>query len=60
MAKNSFVAEVTFNNLPDYVICNILLSMLDDTTLYSRCYHVSDLWQQLELVSELEADLQGF
>ena len=60
MAKNSFVAEVVFNNLPDYVICNILLPMLDDTTLYSRCYHASDLWQQLELVSELEADLQGF
>ena len=43
MAKNSFVAEVVFNNLPDYVICNILLPMLDDTTLYSRCYHASDL-----------------
>ena len=30
----------------------------DDTTLYSRCAEASDLWQQLELVSELESDLQ--
>ena len=30
----------------------------DDTTLYSKCDHVSDLWQQLKLASELESDLQ--
>ena len=30
----------------------------DDTTLYSECDQASDLWQQLELVSELESDLQ--
>ena len=30
----------------------------DDTTLYSKCDHVSDLWQQLELASELESNLQ--
>ena len=30
----------------------------DDTTLYCNCDQVSDLWQQLELVSELESDLQ--
>ena len=29
-----------------------------DTTLYCNCDQVSDLWQQLELVSELESDLQ--
>ena len=29
----------------------------DDTTLYSKCDHASDLWQQLELASELESDL---
>ena len=28
----------------------------DDTTLYSKCYQASDLWQQLELASELESD----
>ena len=30
----------------------------DDTTLYSKCDQASDLWQQLELASELEFDLQ--
>ena len=29
----------------------------DDTTLYSNCDWTSDLWQQLELASELESDL---
>ena len=35
----------------------ILLSMIY-TTLYSKCDQASDLWQQLELASELESDLQ--
>ena len=35
----------------------ILLSMLM-ILLYSKCDQVSDLWQQLELASELESDLQ--
>ena len=29
-----------------------------DTTLNSKCDHASGLWQQLELASELESDLQ--
>ena len=29
-----------------------------DATLYSKCDQASDLWQQLELASELESDLQ--
>ena len=41
------------NDLPDDVICNIAI-YADDTTLYSKC----DLWQQLELASDLESDLQ--
>ena len=45
------------NNLPDDVICNIAI-YADDTTLYSKCNQASDLWQQLELASELESDLQ--
>ena len=45
------------NDLPDDVICNITI-YADDTTLYSKCNHASDLWQQLELASELESDLQ--
>ena len=40
------------NDLPDYVICNIAINA-DDTTLYSKCDQSSDLWQQLELASEL-------
>ena len=44
------------NDLPD-VICNIAI-YADDTTLYSKCDQASDLWQQLELASELESDLQ--
>ena len=43
------------NDLTD-VIFNIAL--YDDTTLYSKCDQASDLWQQLELASELESDLQ--
>ena len=45
------------NDLPDDVICNIAI-YADDTTLYSKCYQASDLWQQLELASELESDLR--
>ena len=45
------------NDLPDDVICNIAI-YADDTTLYSKCHQASDLWQQLELASELESDLQ--
>ena len=45
------------NDLPDDVICDIAI-YVDDTTLYSKCDQASDLWQQLELVSELESDLQ--
>ena len=30
----------------------------DDITLYSKRDQPSDLWQQLELVSELESDLR--
>ena len=37
-------------------ICNIVI-YADDTTLYSKCDQASDLWQQLELASELESDL---
>ena len=43
------------NDLPDDVICNIAI-YADDTTVYSKCDQASDLWQQLELASELESD----
>ena len=45
------------NDLPDDVICDIAV-YADDTTLSSRCDRDSDLWQQLELASELESDLR--
>ena len=45
------------NDLPDNVMCDIAI-YADDTTLYSKCDQASDLWQQLELTSELESDLR--
>ena len=45
------------NDLPDDVICEIAI-YADDTTFYSKCDQASDLWQQLELASELESDLR--
>ena len=45
------------NNLLDDVICNIAI-YADDTTLCSKFDQASDLWQQLELASELESDLR--
>ena len=45
------------NDLPDDVICNIAIYG-DDITLYSKCNQASDLWQQLELASDLESELQ--
>ena len=44
------------NDLPDDVICDIAI-YADDTTLYFKCDQASDLWQRLELASELESDL---
>ena len=45
------------NDLPDVAICTIAI-YADDTTLYSKRNQASDLWQQLELASELESDLR--
>ena len=44
------------NDLPDDVICDIGI-YADDTTLFYKCDQASDMWQQLELASELESDL---
>ena len=44
------------NDLPEDFICDIAL-YADDTTLCSKCDQASDLWQQLELASEIESDL---
>ena len=45
------------NDFPDDLICSIAI-FADDTILYSKCDQASDLWQQLELASELESDLR--
>ena len=45
------------NDLPNDVSCDIAI-YADDSTLYSKCDQASDLWQQLELASELESDLR--
>ena len=44
------------NDFPDDLLCNIAI-YADDTTLYSKCDQVSDLWQQLDMAVELESDL---
>ena len=44
------------NDLPDDVICDIAI-YADDATVYCKCGQASDLWQQLELASELASDL---
>ena len=41
-----------YYELPGDVICNIAI-YADDTSLYSNCDQASDLWQQLELESDL-------
>ena len=44
-------------DLSDGIICNIAI-YADDTTLYSKCDHASDLWQQLDFASEHNSDLR--
>ena len=55
--RGSTLFLLYINDLPDDVICDIAICA-DDTTLYSKCDQASDLWQQLELASELESDLR--
>ena len=44
------------NDLPDEVICNIVI-YAEDNTVYSKCDQASDWEQHLELASGLESDL---
>ena len=59
--QGSFLGPTLFlpyiNNIPDNVICDNAIHG-GDTTLYCKCDQASDLWQQLELASELESNLQ--
>ena len=43
------------NDLPDVIYNTAIYA--DDATLYSKCDLASDLWQQRQLVSELELNL---
>ena len=52
-----FIFDLYINDLPDDVICDIAINA-NDTALYCKCDQASDLWQQLEMASELESDLQ--
>ena len=59
VSQGSILAPTLFllyiNDFPDDVVYNIAI-YADDTTLYSKCEQTSDLWQQLELASEIESD----
>ena len=55
--SGAYTFPTIINDFPDDVICNIAINA-DDTTHYSKCDQVSDLRQQLELVSELESGLK--
>ena len=57
LMKSTTLLLLYINGLPDDVICNIAI-YTDNTTLYSKCDQASDLWQLLELASELQSDLQ--
>ena len=45
------------NDLLDDFICNIDI-YVDDTALFSKLDKTSDLWQRLQLASEIESDLR--
>ena len=45
------------SDLPDDITCDMAV-FDDDSTLYCKCDQASDLWQQLQLASELESDLR--
>ena len=51
------VLFLRYINVLDDAICNTAI-YADDTTLNSYYNQASDLWPQLKLASELEADLQ--
>ena len=53
----SYTFPAVINDLPGDIICNIAI-YADNTTLHSKCDQASDLWQQLELATELESDLR--
>ena len=61
VSQGSIVGPTRFllymNEFPDDEIYDFAI-YADDTSLYFKCDQASDLWQQLELASELESDLR--
>ena len=57
LLKAPILVLLYINDLPEDVACDISI-YADDITLYSKCDQASDLWQQLELDSKLESDLE--
>ena len=64
LSPHHLISEAPFLvlHLSYYTLMTFLMMLsviyADDTTLYSKCDQASDLWQQLELVTELESDLR--
>ena len=54
LGPTPFLLYIT--DIPGDVVCNIAI-YADDTTLYSKCYKTSDLWQRLEITAQFESDL---
>ena len=46
---------MTFLTILSVILLSMLMILL---TLYSKCDQASDLWQQLQLASELESNLR--
>ena len=56
--SGAYTFPTIINDFPDDVIHNIAI-YADNTTHYSKWDQASDLWQQLEWVSELESGLKS-
>ena len=52
------VLRFSYYALMTFLMMLSVILLSDNTTLYFKCDQVSDLWQQLELASEIESDLQ--
>ena len=52
------VLHFSYYALMTFLMMLSVILLSDNNTLYFKCDQVSDLWQQLELASEIESDLQ--